>query len=196
MQATPAVQSDHFIADMIAPTPRPGHLAEMAMEEDGKLLVCDSRADIIFQFDTRKRQLIKSWPAAGDGAGDMSLDRSHHRLFVGSRTPPEMTVYDSLTGKEIARLPGPAAMDGVHYDSRLKRVYVTGGRWYGTPEPSSGSIYVYQQSDADHYQLPSKINTRPGSGTSLFVADLNRLYVASQAIEDQEAAILVYEPQP
>jgi hypothetical protein len=196
MHATRGAQSDQFLADMIAPTYRPGHLAEMAMDDDGRLLVCDSRADLIFQFDTRKRELLKSWPAHGDGAGDMSLDRARHRLFVGTRIPPEMTVYDSLSGKEIASLPGPETMDGVYYDSVLKRVYMSGGRWYGTPEASSGWVYVYQQKDADHYELVSKVKTRPGSGTSLFVPHLNRLYVASQAIGDQEAAILVFEPVP
>jgi hypothetical protein len=55
---------------------------------------------------------------------------------------------------------------------------------------------VYQQKDADHYALISRIRTRPGSGTSLLVPELNRLYVASQAIGDQEAAILAFEPVP
>jgi hypothetical protein len=107
-----------------------------------------------------------------------------------------MTVYDSLSGKEIASLPGPDTMDGVHYDPALKRIYMSGGRWYGTPEASPGWVYVYQQQDADHYRLVSKVKTRPGSGTSLFVAELNRLYVASQAIGDQEAAVLVFDAVP
>jgi hypothetical protein len=196
MQAKRGAQSDQFVADMIAPTYRPGHLAELAMDDDGRLLVCDSRADLIFQFDTRKRELLKSWPARGDGAGDMSLDRIHHRLFVGTRVPPEMTVYDSASGKEIASLPGPDTMDGVYYDPELKRIYMSGGRWYGSPEASPGWVYVYQQLDADRYQLMSKVKTRPGSGTSLFVPELNRLYVASQAIGEQEAAVLVFEPVP
>src|SRR6267154_79010 len=187
---------DQLVADMIAPTPRPGHLAEIAMDDNGILLVCDSRADRIYQFDTRKRELIKSWPARGDGAGDMALDRTRHRLFVGTRIPPGMTVYDSLSGKEIQSLPGPETMDGVHYDASLKRVYMTGGRWYGTPEASAGWVYVYQQKDPDHYDLISKIKSRPGSGTSLFVPEFNRFYIASQALGDQEAAILVYEPVP
>src|ERR1700726_2076546 len=161
MQATRGAQSDRFVADMIAPTYRPGHLAELAMDDDGKLLVCDSRADLIFQFDTRKRELLKSWPAHGDGAGDMSLDRTHHRLFVGTRVPPEMTVYDSLSGREIASLPGPDTMDGVYYDPGLRRIYMSGGRWYGTPEASPGWVYVYQQDDADRYRLLSKVKTRP-----------------------------------
>ena len=196
LQATRGALSDQFVADMIAPTYRPGHLAEMAMDDDGKLLVCDSRADLIFQFDTRKRQLLKSWAAHGDGAADLSLDRTRHRLFVGTRIPAELTVYDSHSGKEIVSLAGPETMDGVHYDAELKRIYVSGGRWYGTPEASPGWVYVYQQKDADHYELVSKLKTRPGSGTSLFVPQLKRLYVASQAIADQEAAVLVFEPVP
>ena len=196
LQATRGARSDQFIADMIAPTFRPGHLAEMAMDDGGRLLVCDSRADLVFQFDTRKRELLRSWPAHGDGAGDMSLDQTRHRLFVGTRIPPEMTVYDSESGKEIVSLPGPETMDGVHYDAELKRVYVTGGRWYGTPEASPGWVYVYQQHDADHYELISKIKTRPGSGTSLFVAQFKRLYVASQAIGEKAAAVLVFEAVP
>ena len=92
------------------------------MEDNGILLVCDSLADLIFQFDTQKRDLIKSWPARGDGAADMALDRVWHRLFVGTRIPPEMTVYDSFSGKEIQSLPAPETMDGVYYDANLKRV--------------------------------------------------------------------------
>ena len=187
---------DHLVADMIAPTARPGHLAEMAMDNNGILLVCDSRADLIYQFDTRKRELVKSWPARGDGAADMALDPIRHRLFVGTRTPPEMTVYDSVSGREVQSLPAPEAMDGVYYDATLRRIYVTGGRWYGAPEAASGWIYVYQQKDEDHYDVTSRIKTRPGSGTSLLVPQLNRFYVASQAIGDQEAAILVFEPVP
>ena len=186
--------NDQLVGAMVVPTPRLGHLAEIAMEDNGILLVCDSLADLIFQFDTQKRDLIKSWPARGDGAADMALDRVWHRLFVGTRIPPEMTVYDSLSGKEIQSLPAPETMDGVYYDANLKRVYVTGGRWYGTPQASPGWIYVYQQNDPDHYEVISKIKTRPGSGTSLLVPQFNRFYVASQAIGDQEASILVFEP--
>jgi hypothetical protein len=186
--------NDQLVGAMVVPTPRPGHLAEIVMDDNGILLVCDSLTNLIFQFDIQKRELIKSWPAKGDGAADMALDRIRHRLFVGTRIPPEMTVYDSLSGKEIQSLPAPETMDGVYYDANLKRVYVTGGRWYGTPEASPGWIYVYQQNDPGHYDVISRIKTRPGSGTSLLVPELKSFYVASQAIGDQEAAILVFEP--
>jgi hypothetical protein len=196
LQARRGSGYDQLLADMIAPTPRPGHLAQLVMDDNGILLACDSRADLIYQFDTRKRELIKSWPARGDGAADMALDQTQHRLFVGTRIPPQMTVYDSLSGQEIQSLPAPQTMDGVYYDANLERVYMTGGRWYGTPEASPGWIYVYQQKGPEHYDVISKIKTRPGSGTSLWVPQLNALYVASQAIGDQKAAILVFEPVP
>jgi hypothetical protein len=48
-----------------------------------------------------------------------------------------------------------------HYDANLKRIYMTGGRWYGTPEASPGWLYVYHQKDPYHYDLISKITTDP-----------------------------------
>ncbi len=57
------------------------------------------------------------------------------------------------TGADIAysveSLPAPETMDGVYYDANLKRVYMTGGRWYGTPDASPGWVYVSQQKHPD-----------------------------------------------
>jgi len=49
LQAKRGAQSDQFVADMIAPTYRPRHLAELAIDDDGRLLVCDSRAETVPQ---------------------------------------------------------------------------------------------------------------------------------------------------
>src|SRR6267378_3085940 len=62
LQPKRAAGRDQLVADMIAPTPRPGHLAEMAMDDNGILLICDSRADMIYQFDTRKRESSRVGP--------------------------------------------------------------------------------------------------------------------------------------
>src|SRR5258708_4982444 len=58
LQPKPGAGYDQLGADMMAPTSRPGHLAQIAMDDNGVLLACDSRADLIYQFDTRKRELI------------------------------------------------------------------------------------------------------------------------------------------
>jgi hypothetical protein len=41
----------------------------------------------------------------------------------------------------------------------------------------------------------SKVPTAPGAGTSLWVPQLDRYYVAAPASEKQQAAVLVFEPQ-
>ncbi len=62
---------------------------------------------------------------------------------------------DSRTGKEVANLPTVEGMDGVYFDPRLKRIYVSGGRDYDV-----GYIFVYLQKDADHYETIGKMPTK------------------------------------
>jgi len=110
--------------------------------------------------------------------------------MIGTRTPPEMVVFDSTTGKQIANLPTGEGMDGVYFDDKRKRIYVSGGRGFDV-----GFVYAYQQDGPDKYRTLGKIPTRPGAGTSLWVPELNRYYVAAPATTTDDAAILVYEPQ-
>ncbi len=101
-----------------------------------------------------------------------------------------MLVVDSQTGKEIANLPTVEGMDGVYFDAGHKRVYVSGGRDQGV-----GYVFAYQQNDADHYETIGNIPTRPGAGTSFWSPELNRYYVAAPTHENEQAAILVFEPE-
>ena len=142
-------------------------------------------------FDARDRQVVLTWTTGGQ-SGDMALDQTHHRLFVATRNAPQMMiVYDSESGQEVARLPADGRMNGVYYDGWHKRIYVTCGR-----DLPAGFIFVYEQKDADHYEFIGKVPTGPGAGTSFWVPQLNRFYVAVPAAEKQEAAVLVFEPQP
>ena len=142
-------------------------------------------------FDARDRQVLLTWTTGGQ-SGDMALDQTHHRLFVATRNAPQMMiVYDSESGQEVARLPADGRMNGVYYDGWHKRIYVTCGR-----DLPAGFIFVYEQKDADHYEFIRKVPTGPGAGTSFWVPQLNRFYVAVPAAEKQEAAVLVFEPQP
>jgi hypothetical protein len=102
-----------------------------------------------------------------------------------------MIVMDSRNGKEVGDLPTVEGMDGVYFDPRLKRIYVSGGRDYDV-----GYVFVYQQKDPDHYETIGKIPTKSGAGTSFWSPELNRYYVAAPAHDNEEAAILVFEPEP
>jgi len=169
-----------------------GHPAELLLNKSGNtLFVFIPPASKIQVIDTRKRTLGPTWPVSSQRPGDAALDEKAQRLLIGTRTPPQMIAMDARTGREVANLPTVDGMDGVYFDSTRKRVYVSGGRGF-----DMGSIFVYQQKDADHYDLLEKVPTRPGAGTSFWSPELNRYIVAAPAHDAEGAAILVFEPGP
>jgi DNA-binding beta-propeller fold protein YncE len=166
------------------------HPSELLLDKSGKtLFVFISIANRLQVIDTNKREVLSTWPTTSERPGDAAYDESTSRLFIGTRTPAEMVVMDSKSGKEIAHLATPESMDGVYFDSARKRVYVSGGR-----DMQVGLAYVYQQKDADHYETIGKIHTREGSGTSYWSPELDRYFVAAPMTGSKQAAILVYAP--
>ena len=141
--------------------------------------------------DTKKREVVSTWSVSSQRDGDGAFDEKSHRLIMGTRTPPQVIAMDSRTGEEVAVLPKVDGMDGVYFDAAHKRAYVSGGRDYDV-----GYVFAYQQKDGDHYDTIAKISTRPGAGTSFWSPQLNRYYVAAPAHDNEQAAILVFEPQP
>ncbi len=167
------------------------HPSELLLDKAGTtLFVFVSIANQLQVIDTDKRKVLSTWPVTSQHPGDAAFDESASRLFIGTHTPPEMIAMDSKSGKEVVHLPTVEGMDGVYFDAGRKRVYVSGGR-----DLPAGFVYVYQQLNADHYEITGKIPTRGGAGTSFWSPDLNRYYVAAPANGKEEAAILVYEPQ-
>jgi DNA-binding beta-propeller fold protein YncE len=161
------------------------------LDKAGKaLFVFVSIASKLQVIDTNKREVLSTWTVTSQRPGDAALDESTSRLFIGTRTPAEMVVTDSKSGKEIAHLPTAENMDGVYFDAVRKRIYVSGGR-----DLQVGFAYVYQQKGADHYETIGKIPTRDGAGTSFWSPERDRYYVAAEATDKEQAAILVYAPE-
>jgi DNA-binding beta-propeller fold protein YncE len=181
-------RSDKLLGDMVVES----HPSQIVVDNGThRIIVAVWEHHRIDVFDAKDRRLVLTWTTGGE-SGDTALDQAHHRLFVATRNSPQlMIVYDSDSGQEIARLPAEGRMNGVYYDGWHQRIYVTCGR--GLPD---GYVFVYQQKDADHYEFVAKVPTGPGAGTSFWVPQLNRLYVPVPASEKQDAAVLVFEPQP
>jgi len=167
------------------------HPAELLLDKAGQtlfaLLPAENKIQVI---DTGKRQVVSTWTVSSQRPGDAAFDEASQRLFVGTRTPPQMIAMDSHSGREIANLPTVDGQDGVYFDAAHKRVYVSGGRGVEV-----GYVFVYQQSSADRYEFIGKVPTRPGAGTSFWSPELNRYYVAAPAHDKDDAAILVFQPQ-
>jgi WD40 repeat protein len=136
-------------------------------------------------LDRKKREQIATWPVAGaENYGPLALDESHHRLFLGSRKPPMLIVFDTESGKQITQLESVPSIDGVWYDATRRRVYVTG----------NGFIAVYDQKGADDYTPMVKIATETDSQPSLWVPQFDRMYISVVQAGSRDAEILVYEP--
>jgi DNA-binding beta-propeller fold protein YncE len=166
------------------------HPSELLLNKSGTtLFVFISTVNQLQVVDPNKRQVLSTWAVSSQRPGDAAFDEATSRLFIGTRTPPEMIVMDCTSGKEVAHLATAEGQDGVYFDGRRKRVYVSGGR--GLPH---GFVYVYQQKSADHYETIGKIPTRGGGGTSFWSPELSRYYVATPVNGKEEAAILVYAP--
>jgi len=136
--------------------------------------------------DREKHTILGTWNT--DLAFDnypMALDESEHRLFVVTRTPARLLVFDTNTGKIVDKLPAVGDCDDVFYDKTRKRIYASGGE---------GAISVFQQEDADHYKELARIATVKGARTSFFSPELDRLFLAVRRQGSQSAAIQVFVP--
>lgn len=140
----------------------------------------------IVVIDREKRTILATWKT--DMAFDnyaMALDESEHRLFVVTRMPSHLLVFDTDTGKIIQKLPAVGDCDDVFYDKTRKRIYASGG---------DGEISVFQEEDADHYKESARIATVTGARTSFFSPELDRLFLAVRSRGSQSAAIEVFVP--
>jgi WD40 repeat protein len=144
--------------------------------------------------DLAKGSVLAHWPVSCTDNFPMTLDETHHRLFVSCRIPPSLSVFDTESGKSVASLDAGSS-DDIFYDASKGRVYVLGqaieSGVRGAVGP--GSIDVFQQDDADHYSKIANVPTGWGAWTGFFVAEWGELFVAARRQGEQSAEILVYE---
>jgi hypothetical protein len=153
-----------------------------------KVFVNVPTAGHIAVVDTGKRRVMEKWPVQGfKPFYPMALDEKNQRLFIGSRNPPALVVFDMQSGRMVTSVEGVEHTDDLFFDEARKRLYMSGG---------DGFIGVFEQRDADHYQLLAKVPSVPGASTSLFVPEFSRLYVPATPYAGQPSQVLVYEAQP
>jgi len=132
--------------------------------------------------DRAKGAVSASWKLDGAAANyPMALDEATHRLFVGTRNPPLLLVYDTESGKIVAKHRVGGDTDDVFFDAAGKRVVVICGE---------GMVQVFRQQDADHYSAGETIKTAPRARTGFLLA--GRVYVAAPAVNGP-AAVTAYE---
>ena len=163
-----------------------GHLESFQLEDTGqRIFINVPTASHIAVVDREKRAVVETWPVSGATENfPMALDGTNHHLFVGTRSPAKLIILDADTGEPITSLASFGDADDIFYDSKNKRIYVSGGE---------GTIGVFGQTDPDNYRLIGKVDTAEGARTSLLAADSDTLYVAVPHQGSQEAEVRAYE---
>ena len=148
----------------------------------------DAREIAVIDMTSGKQ--IATWrvPGLSDNF-PMAREQSGSTVATVYRSPPRLVLLDVPTGAMRLTIESCGDADDVFFDEKRKRIYVSCG---------GGTVDVFQQ-EATNYRLLSRIATSAGARTSLFVPELDRLFVAARAGVlglDSNAAILVFRPLP
>jgi YVTN family beta-propeller protein len=163
-----------------------GHPESFQLERSGmRLFVNVPTTSSIAVINRESMTVSSTWKVSSAHANyPMALDEANHRLFVGCRRPAKALVYDTTTGKETGSFDIVGDTDDLFYDADRQRVYVSGG---------DGFIDVFSAPPAGPFSRLAHLPTAAGARTSLFVPELNRLYLAVPHRGNQHAEIRGYE---
>jgi hypothetical protein len=107
----------------------------------------------------------------------MTLDAEHQRLFVGSRKPGKLFVFDTENGDVVSKLDIVDISDDMTYDEPYRRLYISG----------ADGVDVISQEDPNHYRSIQHVDTFGGK-TSVYVPSLKRFYVVHTKGEKADEA--------
>jgi DNA-binding beta-propeller fold protein YncE len=148
--------------------------------------VPDAKQIAVVDLDARRQ--IATWKVLGAGSNfPMALDSAKGVLVTVFRSPSRLVLLDTKTGAVAANLPTCGDADDVFFDVKRERIYVSCG---------AGEIAVFQR-DGGTYRALASVSTTSGARTSLFVPELDRLFLAVRAgLLDSAASIQIFRPTP
>jgi hypothetical protein len=163
----------------------PGHPEAFALATTGpEIYVNVPTAGKVIVVDRRTGRATAAWDVAPASRNfPMALDEANHRLFVATRQPAVLQVYDTSSGLRVSELPLCGDADDLYLDAGRRQLYAVCGE---------GQVAIVRQRDGDRYEVEERIATAPGARTGLFVPGLDRLFVAAPARERRAAEIRVY----
>ena len=114
----------------------------------------------------------------------MALNREAHRVLVVFSSPARLLVLSATDNSVLADVETCGDADDLSVDAKRHRLNVSCG---------AGHVDVFEQQGGG-YQRIGNVGTAPGARTSLFVPELDRLFVALRAAGKEPAAIWVFRP--
>jgi hypothetical protein len=141
-----------------------------------------ARAVVVLERQTGTTE--RTWSVAPAGGNfPMAADAAARRLFVATRQPPELLVFDMEAGQRLAQVGICADADDLFVAGQGRMFAICG----------DGHIDVIRRNGQDHYEVSERVLSADGARTGLFVPSLRRLFVAAPARAGRQAAVLIYD---
>lgn len=170
----------------------PGHPEGFALEQNGPRVFVNVPLPRGRLFVVDQQRVARVDPRrVGDLSADLfsnfplSLDEVDKLLFVGTRAPARLKIMSADNGHLVADIGIDGDPDDIFYDTKRREVYLSCG---------SGYIDVVKQLAPDRYGTVTRIPTAQGARTSLWVPEIDRLFVAVPHVGNQGAEIRIYAP--
>jgi hypothetical protein len=145
------------------------------------------RVQAIAVVDSLTGREQANWPMR-DAAGNFPMalhDKAGHVLVV-FRDPAKLGVFSTTDGRLLALLDSCSDADDLFADTKRGRIYVSCGDGYLDVFSAQGNTYA----------RTAQIATALGARTSLFVPELDKLFLAVREAAEEGAAIWQFRPTP
>jgi DNA-binding beta-propeller fold protein YncE len=149
-----------------------------------RIFVNDPANQAIAVIDRAAGRQVASWPTGNASNFPMALNEQARHVVVAFRNPAKLGAFSMRDGEAVASMDLCADADDMFMDSRRARVYVSCG---------DGYLDVFD-ARANAYRRMGQIATVAGARTSLFIPQLDQLFVAARATSSEPASIWVFRP--
>jgi DNA-binding beta-propeller fold protein YncE len=155
-----------------------------------RLYVNLPESNAIAVIDLKTRDVTATWRITTSHRNEaFALDAERHRLYVGCNDGDvrgSIVIVDTQSGKELRKMPIGSWVDSMFYDSVRNRVYASSG---------VGEVFTLELRSDGRYEALEPVDTAVMARTSLYSAELDRLFVMVPHLGWTNAKVLVFKPQ-
>src|SRR6516164_1713956 len=149
-----------------------------------RIFVNDPANQAIVVVDRVAGEAVASWPTGSGSNFPMALNDKAGHFVVAFRNPAKLGAFSMRDGAPVANVDLCGDADDMFLDAKRGRVYVSCGEGY---------LDIFDTRE-NGYRRINHIATISGARTSLFVPELDVLFIAARATPSEPAAIWVFRP--
>ena len=172
---------DPMTLQVIGSIALPGPPEFMATDAAGTVFVnIETDPGKLVAIDARTLKIKATWPLPGcANPTGLAIDPAGHRLFSVCEDQV-MTVTDSTSGRQVARVAIGGGPDAATFDRDLGFVFSSNG--------IDGSLTVIRQETPDQYRVLATVQTQRGARTMALDPATHKIYLATARFGDTPAA--------